>query len=125
MKLADGWYDFVIPQDRHNVIYLAHSKKHWEETANGMKFYNIGNNRGHSSIGPHETREFVCFAGELVFKEGVLTSWTDKSGHYRCTQYVKSPAKEQIVERQTSLALKLNGDRLLPMDRFQAWNGRL
>ena len=124
LKLADGWYDFVIPQAPNNIVYLAHSKKHWNETAN-RKLYSIGNNRGHSSIAPRHNRDHVCFAGEMQFSEGKLVVWTDKSGHYECTKNFRSPKKEEIVARQTSLVLSREGDRLFPMDKFEAWNGRL
>lgn len=74
--------------------------------------------RGHSSIA--EGRK-VIFAGELYFKEGKLTDWSPKTGHYQVGKFNISMFNH--VKEQTQFLVN-DGDkhRLLPMNFFRpAW----
>jgi hypothetical protein len=66
------------------------------------------------------------FAGEITFQpEGKLQAWSNKTGHYLVAkEFVEDRNKRlQHVAHQTKLLVDDQGQRLLPMDRFQEYVG--
>ncbi|WP_340610311.1 hypothetical protein [Xenorhabdus bharatensis] len=71
--LANGRYIFVISVNDPLTICCARtvldSNYHWYDAVDG-----------HTSIG---NRQPVYFAGNLLFKQGILLEWSNASGHYK------------------------------------------
>jgi hypothetical protein len=129
-KKAIWWYDFVVPCNDPRVVVLRHSEMNWRQNLAKRKQFNQQATkkdrkiRGHSSVAGQGAP--VYFAGEILFREpGVLARWTNKTGHYYVGAQIEFSEADllQHVEQQTGLVLDMNGVRLLPMDKFERWNG--
>jgi len=110
---AEGIYIVVVlpqaPQiafvrrDPENRAYLRKEATNYE--------------RGHSSIA--EGRSLI-FAGELYFKQGELTDWTRKTGHYHVAKELIGAAVVNHAKEQTQFLKNTDdGGRLLPMETFR------
>ena len=157
-RLATGTYDIAIPFDDPTIIYSRRIKEEALERRKQKEKYTSqpggakAPDRGHTSVMKPQAEANddaervagkVSFAGTVTIKDGVLISWTNKSGHYKVGEgisltkmdvkftpklsYTQVPHQENIarlnhlVETQTSKALNQE-HRMLPMGKFQAWN---
>lgn len=71
--VPDGLYIFVLPEDAVGEVVCGDSGPH-QHVGGPPKV------AGHAGLA-HQQR--VMFAGHLYFSDGVLTSWTNESGHYQ------------------------------------------
>ena len=71
--VPDGLYIFVLPEDAVGEVVCGDSGPH-QRVGGPPKV------AGHAGLA-HQQQ--VLFAGHLYFADGVLTSWTNESGHYQ------------------------------------------
>ncbi|UZW59750.1 hypothetical protein [Lysobacter enzymogenes] len=91
---ANGDFVFVIPVSNPSQVWIG-------ERATG----------GHTAISRGGD---VYYAGEVSFRDGEITRWSNDSGHYR---------PNADLHRQVGSASIATLEGLLPRDKFQPYNG--
>ena len=128
-KAPDGWYDFVITVEAPRIVYIrrerfaadAKSKAKYQDAKEIYKSkLSQHAGRGHSSIAKHGA---VLFAGSILFENGVLKRWENKSGHYLVGKDLynskDTSRSTKHAADQTQLAMTLdNTAPLLPISAF-------
>lgn len=120
IRLCSGLYDFVVLESSPQAIFI-HKKENSEY--------------GHTSISNGTP---VLLAGELLFTEmmqGILVSWTNKSGHYQVGSHLTEMAlkyRRMSLRSPENLAFHIrsrvpivDGKLFLPMDKFISWDGEI
>jgi hypothetical protein len=134
-----GLYDFVVLATHADACFVRCERMDRMARRSRQKKPINDVDRGHSSIAQGQS---VLMAGTIAFGGGVTTGetkageliwWENKSGHYfkggvhpPFAKYpISGAALKAHVEYQTQHLKCADGSPLLPMDKFQEWDGDL
>jgi hypothetical protein len=126
--VAHGLYDFAVVVGQPGICWVRREYSDRYEKYGDRKS-KPGAERGHTSISRGQR---VYLAGTLLFGggphtkpslRGKLITWENRSGHYRCGNGLLGAPLLKIMEEQTRYLRAFDGTLLLPMDKFQEWDG--
>jgi hypothetical protein len=139
-KIPTGWWDFVISVETPKVLHVRRSRLQGAESRANDKYkldlvkrkekMTSLAGRGHSSIAQGRAVLFagtIFFGGDMVVSPkvnpGELIRWTNQSGHYKVGLNLRGAELDRLIAAQTSTVVDSAGGRMLPMDKFQPWDG--